>query len=83
MKNEGVKLLTEHFSRWQLVILFVMVVAFTYPLRDRVFRMLGIQPAGVESILASGAAAGVIAWATAFVMLCLTSKRHVEPPQKK
>jgi hypothetical protein len=80
MINERAKLLTDHFSRWQLVILFVMVAAFTDPLRDRVLGMLGVKPTALESILASGIAAGVIAWTTTFVMLRLTPKRHVEPP---
>jgi hypothetical protein len=81
MINEGAKLLTDHFSRWQLVVLFVMVVAFTHPLRDRVLSMLGVEATGIVPILASAIAAGVIAWVTTFVMLRLTPKRHVEPPK--
>ena len=82
MKNDGVKLLMEDFTTWQLVILFVMVVALTHPLRDWILGMLGIESTGFVSILASAVAAGVIAGATAFVMLRLTPKRHVEPPKK-
>ena len=82
MNNEGIKSLTENFSRWQLVVLFVMVVAFTDPLRDRVLGMHGIKATGIVPILASGLAAGAIAVATVFLMLRLTPKRHVEPPKK-
>jgi hypothetical protein len=82
MNNEGAKLLMAHFSRWQLVILFVMVAAFTHPLRDSVLGMLGVQPTGVESILGSGVAAGAIVWVTTFVMLRLIPKRRIEPAKK-
>jgi hypothetical protein len=79
MNNKGLEVLTEHFSRFQLVILFVMVVAFTHPLRDRILGMLGVEAIGIVPILGSAVAAGVIAWATAFVMLRLMPKRPVNP----
>src|SRR4051794_23937329 len=80
VSNEGV--LTEHFSRWQLVILFVMVAAFTHPLRDMALGTLGVKATGIVPILADAVAAGVIAGATTFVMLRLAPKRRVEPPRK-
>jgi hypothetical protein len=82
VKNKGMKSLTENFSRWQLAVIFAIVVALTDPLRDRVLSMIGIEAAGIARILARAVVAGVIGGAAAFVMLRLTPKRDVEPPPK-